>query len=241
MSGKKVKNKLKDKNSRCEASIHDYQQKAKDGNISINDLANMLILSHDKLKHELKHKVSHMEQKIDNVKEMADKVEGAVTDQEKRIRQLEVKALAKNIIMKKVELHANAIKGIEDQKMTQEQVKNKLKTIGMDHLTLKSCKRFKPDHSQKGPPFIQVTLGNIKEKRQLHKKLREKRPDFSIDEEYPKSMKKEMQMTRTVAQKIRQDSGFTTKVKIIVIEGMPVIMQKTKNDNVYSPTTTHHG
>ncbi len=154
---------------------------------------------------------------------------------------MEVNALAKNIIMKKVELHAKAINGKEDHQMTQEQVKSKLKTIGMDHLTINSCQRFKTDQAQKGPPYIHVTLGTIWEKRELHKKLKEKRPNFSIDDEFPKSMKKEMQLARIHAQKIRQDTGFTTKVKVVVKEGMPVIMQKTKKDEAYCPiTSTYH-
>ncbi len=68
MSGKKVKNKTKEKSLACHDSIQDYKQKAKEGNISINDLAVMLIMSHDKLKEELKLKVSYLEQKVEKLR-----------------------------------------------------------------------------------------------------------------------------------------------------------------------------
>ncbi len=217
-------------------SLNDFRDKVNQGNtISISDVAAMLLASHDKIQEEIRNKCNELLDSHNDIDTKLQKAETKITDQDKRIRALELKELECNLILKGIPLHDDVKDQAEENRhQTRQQVEQMLQEIGLKKITIIRTKRFK--NNKTGiPPYIQVVLADKFEKRAIFKAMKETRPKMiTIDHEYPKSMKEELADARKKAHKIRVDSGFTTKTRVEVRNLIPVIMQKTAAEDRYT-------
>ena len=229
------------KRSRTEENgnnLSEFRQKVTDGTkLSITDVAQMLLAMNDFNAEESK---ARHDEILDTANEMKNKTDAhaAVLDQhEARIRVLEMKELAANVIFKKVPMHQETKEdGKESPRQTEEMVRKALSIIKMeDKVTIRSCKRFRQNKDNRGnPPFIQVILGDRFEKVAVFRAMAATRPtNLQIDREFPLSMKKELTDLRVKAQQIREDSNYKTKARVEVRGIVPRIMGKEEGENAY--------
>ncbi len=201
--------------------------------LSIKDVASMLLAMH----------ASNEEKQneiLNSTVEIAEKVKITnirVDDHDRRLINLEMKALAANIILKNVHIHKQAqMEGKEESwSQTKEQVEDAINSLNIkERINIMTCRRFKSGDPSRIAP-IQVILGNPLEKRLLFQAVAARKPRFSLDHEYPMALKNELKKLREEAHNMRRASNFTAKFRVEVRGGKPLIVQKSQGESRYTP------
>ncbi len=215
------------------SSIDEFKERIeKKADLSIQDVATMLLAMHEA-------NVDKQDKILNSTTEMAEKMKETtkrIDNHEKRIINLEMKALSANLIMKGIQVHKKAQEDnkAESWNQTKEQVEEAIKSLGVkDEVAVISCRRFRGD-AQKNEP-IQVILGNPLQKRLLFNAVAQVKPNFSLDHEYPVALRSELQELRAKAHEMRKATCFTSKFRVEVRGGLHMIGQKNKADTRDSP------
>ncbi len=214
-------------------SIKEFKEKlANKDNLSMNDMAKMLMAMHES--NEDRHS-----ELLDSTQDLSDRVNFTmkkVDEHEKRLINLEMRALAANMIMKNVPVHKKAEqdKKPETIKQTREQVMEAISALGIkEEITVVACRRFKGDQRHMAP--IQVALANTLQKRLIFQAMAKAKPNFSVDHEYPLALKDQLKDLREKAHNMRKATNFTAKFRVEVRGGNPLIVQKSQGEDRYTP------
>ena len=191
-----------------------------------------------------------LDEAMDEISWLRGKVEGAqeeiknVKDQENsRIYDLEMKNLECNLIVKNVKVVAK-----DGEKETREEstkVAEKIfESIGVaDSVKVASVIRFEKSKKYESdrPPILLIKLKEAKMKAKLFKNVAKLRDsdfkDISISNQYPAALRPEMSKLAKAGNKMRHESGKTTKFRVEVDKGKAILKIKEEGDKEFHVLT----
>ena len=178
------------------------------------------------------------EMKKDNQKMVKDNKESK-ENQYKKAYQNENRSVASHLILKNVAMAEEN----ESKKQTEEIVHELFGNLGVDRsVEITEITRFTKSEKATGnkPPVIRVKLSNPGMKAKVFQKVStlkdsEKFNRISIQNEYPAMIRKQYQAKEKDAWGIRKKSKNTTRTRIEVKGGRPVLTVKTAKDQEFRP------
>ena len=191
-----------------------------------------------------------LDEAMDEITWLRGKVEGtqeeikSVKEQENsRIYDLEMKNLECNLIVKNVKVVAQ-----DGEKETREEsvkVAEKIfESIGLaDSVKVASVIRFEKSKKYESdrPPILLIKLKEAKMKAKLFKNVSKLRDsdfkDISISNQYPEALRPEMSKLMKIGNKMRHESGKTTKFRVEVDNGKAILKIKEEGHQKFEILT----